>query len=186
MLGRSLLHGTGLRYVGVPGDPAAPKFPPVYPLVAALAWLVGGDALGAGRVASALNLLFTAGALGLLAAYAARGLRLPLWLAIGSAALGAVSVDLWRPPLVALSEPLYLLVLIATLWAAERAERADASTRDALVLAGALLLLVHVRTAGVAVVAAAVLGLALLRRWRVAGLVAAVVVIGMTPWAIWS
>ena len=48
MLGRSLLHGSGLRYLGVPGDPAAPKFPPVYPLVAAFAWLVGGDALGAG------------------------------------------------------------------------------------------------------------------------------------------
>src|SRR5438874_1197570 len=39
MLGRALLHGAGLRYVGVPGDPAAPKFPPVYPAAAAFAGL---------------------------------------------------------------------------------------------------------------------------------------------------
>lgn len=186
MLGRSLARGGGLRYLGVPGDPPAPKFPPVYPAVAALGWWIGRDALGAASVASILNVLFTAGAVALLGAYAARALRLPLVIALGAAGLAALSVDLWRPALVALSEPLYLLVMVATLWAAARAEREDAPTRDVAALAALLLLLLHVRTAGVALFAAAVGGLALRRRWRAAGLVGAVVVVGMLPWAVWS
>jgi len=40
LLGRSLAEGDGLRYVGIPGAPLAPKFPPLYPLLLGLVWLL--------------------------------------------------------------------------------------------------------------------------------------------------
>ncbi len=186
LLGRALARGAGLHYLGVPGAPPAAKFPPLYPALTALAWMVGGDPLGAARVASLLNVAFLAGAAALLAAYARRGLGLPLPLALAAGALSALSVHLWRPALVALSEPLYVLVLVGALWAAARAEEEGASWRESAVLAVLLVVLAYVRTAGVAVVGAAVLGLALRRRWRSAVAVGVSVAVALLPWALWS
>jgi hypothetical protein len=186
MLGRALARGDGLHYLGVPGDLAAPKFPPLYPAVTALTWWLGRDPLVTARLASLLNVAFVAGAIALTAAYGRHALRLSLPVAVAAGAIAALSVDLWRPALVALSEPLYTLALMAALWAAARVERADSGRRDAVVLGAALVLLVHVRTAGVAVVAAAVIGVALRRGWRPALAVAAPVVLLTIPWALWS
>ncbi|MBW3534088.1 MAG: hypothetical protein KY453_02550 [Gemmatimonadetes bacterium] len=185
-LGRALAEGEGLRYLGVPGSPAAPKFPPVYPAVAALGWLLGGDAGGATAVAVALNILFLAAAVGLAGAWARWGLGLPLRLALLVGGLAGLSVDLWRPAMVALSEPLYVLVMVGALWAAARAERPGAGWRDAALLVALLALLLHVRTAGAAVAGAAVLGLALRGRWRTGVGVGAALAVLALPWALWS
>ncbi len=55
MLGRALARGEGLAYVGVPGDPAAPKFPPAYPALLAVLWWVTDNPYGVGQVAAVLN-----------------------------------------------------------------------------------------------------------------------------------
>ena len=186
LLGRSLAAGEGLRYVGVPGDLPAPKFPPVYPAVVALAWLLGGDAGGAAAAAVAMNVLFLAAAVGLVGAWAWRGLGLPRVVALAVAGVAGLSVDLWSPALVALSEPLYLLVMAGALWAAARAERRGAGPREIVALVALLALLLHVRTAGVAVAGAAVLGLAARRRWRAALAVGTALGALALPWALWS
>ena len=186
LLGRALAAGEGLRYVGVPGDLAAPKFPPVYPAVVALAWRLGGDAGGATAAAVAMNVLFLAAAVGLVGAWAWRGLGLPLVVALAVAGVAGLSVDLWSPALVPLSEPLYVLVMAGALWAAARAERPGAGRREIVALVALLALLLHVRTAGVAVAGAAVLGLAARRRWRAAVAVGAALGALALPWALWS
>lgn len=186
LLGRSLAHGDGLRYQGVPGAPGAPKFPPVYPLVSALVWLVAGDPFRAARVLSLLNVVFTALAALAVSVFAERSLRLPRTLALAAAALTALSVDLWRLALVPLSEPLYVLLLLAALWAAARAERAESGGWSGAVLVGVVLLLVHVRTAGIAVALAAVIGLWWRgHRTRAVG-VGAAILAGCLPWVVWS
>jgi hypothetical protein len=170
--------------VGVPGDPAAPKFPPAYPALLAILWAITDNPYGVGQVASVLNVAFLAAACGAFAWWArALGTTRPLALAAGGVL--ALSVPLWQTAMVALSEPLFVLVTAAVLVTALRVERTGGA-RSALGLAALLLLLVYVRTAGVALVAAAVAGLLVRRRVREASVVAVASGVGVLPWLIWS
>ncbi|MFI5209532.1 MAG: hypothetical protein ACHQ2E_03720, partial [Gemmatimonadales bacterium] len=42
ILGRALAQGAGLRYLNLPGLPAAIHYPPGYPAILALCWRIGG------------------------------------------------------------------------------------------------------------------------------------------------
>ena len=184
MLGRALARGEGLAYVGVPGDPAAPKFPPAYPMLLALLWWVTDNPYGVGQVAAVLNVGFVAAACAVFAWWArALGVVRPVALAAGGAL--ALSVPLWQPAMVALSEPLFVLVMAGVLLCALHVER-HGGVRGALALAALLLLLVHVRTAGVALLGAAVIGLATRRRGLEAAIVAGLGGVGLLPWVLWS
>jgi len=161
LIGKALAGGAGLHYQGVPGSPPAVKFPPAYPAMLAALWLalrtVGRVTLAAGL----LNLVFVAGAGGLFAWALHRGARLGRGTAVGVAALGFVSADVWRYALVPLSEPLFLALSAAALAAwtfAERHGDRRGSTALALLLVGAVL----TRSAGLALVVG--FGVALLAR----------------------
>ena len=184
LLGRGLAAGEGLRYLSVPGAPLAPKFPPLYPALLAVLWSARDNPYGVAQVATVLNIAFVAAAVALLAWWG-HSLGLPRIGALAAAGAFGLSVEIWRPAMVSLSEPLFLLVLLAGLLAVHSVE-SSGGMRRALMAAGLLLLLVHVRSAGIALVGGAVVGLTFRRRWREAALVLAICAVGMLPWALWS
>ena len=66
LIGESLAQGEGLRYLGVPGNPPAVKFPPLHPGVLGLLWVTLGSVGPVTLVAVLLNLVLMATAAGLL------------------------------------------------------------------------------------------------------------------------
>jgi hypothetical protein len=180
--GRALADGQGYRLVGVPGSPAAARFPPVYPALLAPLWRIAPSPGTFARLAVAVNFVLLALAAGAFALYLRDRLRLGALVAAVAATAGWLHLQLWYTAFVPLSEPLFMLLLVATLASLERAEsggvaraaaadvpqREDAGRgpargsrwRDAMrtvvlpVLL--LLLLVHTRSIGVAFVAGAV------------------------------
>ena len=116
LIGRALAHGQGLHYVGVPGDPPAVKFPPGYPSVLALLWLVLGSVGPVTLAAELLNLALPGrggGPPGL--GPVPRGPGSSGRTSMGIAALAFVSADVWRWALVPLSEPLFMLLCAGAL-----------------------------------------------------------------------
>lgn len=188
MLGRSLAQGEGLRYLGVSGTPPAPKFPPVYPLTLAGLWSLVSEV---GRVvagARILNFLFLGAASALFVHYLHRRLGNSLSWAVGLTALAWLAGGLWRVALIPLSEPLFVLALVAGLVAAGRMED-EAEVGRHVGLAAFLVafaLAVHVRTAGVALAAAGVLALLFQGRRKAAAGMAGASGLVMLPWVLWS
>lgn len=185
LLGRALANGEGLRYVGVSGAPLAPKFPPLYPLTLAFVWRLFPDLPRETAVFGLINVavLIVGGAL--FAAYLRRALRLPLAAAVGIAGVAWLSVDLWRVAMVPLSEPLFIVLLIVSLWVATELEQRP-GWRRLLIFLAAFALVFHTRTIGLVVGAAVPLAL-LTRGYRREAAVAATGAVGVVlPWVIWS
>ena len=185
LISKSLAAGDGLTYAGVAGTPPAAKFPPLYSLILAPFWLLGGDlAAGSGWVA-ALNVLFMATA----AAVACRFLIVRGgWSPAPAAAVAVVawsSPVLWQLTAIPLSEPLFILGVCLCLpaFAAMSPIRGRPNPWP-FVLAVAMVYLT--RTAGVAALAAGVLALLLRREVRNAVLVALSGAAVVIPWTIWS
>jgi hypothetical protein len=185
LLGRSLAQGDGLRYVGIPGEPLAPKFPPLYPLFLALVWTLAPRFPENAGLLGGLNLLLLSAAAGVFLAFLRRALKVPLPLAAGVTFLAWISPNLWRVTLVPLSEPLFVLTLTLALWAGTRLERGGGGGElGVFLLAGGLAF--HARTLGVAVLLGGVAALALRRRLRMALLTLLGSVAVVLPWALWS
>lgn len=185
LLGRSLAQGEGLRYVGIPGAPLAPKFPPLYPLLLALVWAVDPHFPENAGLLGGLNILLFSAAGGIFLAFLRRALRVPLPLAIGVTLLTWISPNLWRVTLVPLSEPLFVLTLTLALWAGARLERGGEGRELLLfLLAGGLSF--YARTLGVAVFLGVVAALFLRRRPRMALLTLLGSATVVLPWTLWS
>ena len=184
LLGKSLADGEGLRYSQVAGSPPGAKFPPFYPLFLALLWRLAPEALGQGTLASFFNVLFVASSGGLFVAYL-RSLNFSSRSAVAAAVLFWLLPDLWRLALVPLSEPLFLVALVAALWTGSRLEAEPTWRRFGEFLA-AFAFAYHTRTMGLAVGIA--LPLALLLRGRTAWAVqsAGGALLISAPWLIWS
>jgi hypothetical protein len=185
MLGRSLAQGDGLRYLGVEGSPLAPKFPPLFPLLLALGWLISPDFPENVSILASLNLLILAGAGGLFVAYLTRalGVKAPLALLVG--VLGWMAPQMWRVSLIPLSEPLFLLTLVGALWAGVRMEKGRGWGPVLLfLLAGGAT--VYARTLGVAVLLAGALAVLSRGRLRAAGGIVLGSVAILAPWVAWS
>jgi hypothetical protein len=181
LLAQSIAEGRGYVYTHIPGEPAGIHYPPLWPLVLAAAWKLGGAFPENAALLKAVNPL----CLGLAAAGAVvvgrRVLGVPSWAALAAVIVGTTAVPmllLTNPPL---SEPLFLALLFPALLAAERAV-ATAERRWVVLAAllGALLILE--RTIGGVVVIATVLVLLGARRWREALLHAAIVALCIAPW----
>lgn len=185
LLGRSLAQGDGLRYVGVPGAPLAPKFPPLFPLILAPVWILFPAFPENAGLLGGMNLLILAGAGGLFFAYSRNVLALPRILAAACAALAFLSPQLWRVTLVPLSEPLFVLTLTLALWSGAGMERQRGAWRVLFfILVGGLAF--YTRTIGVAVLLAG--SVALLVRGRGGAGIGAVLgsLAVVTPWVLWS
>ncbi|HSW28718.1 MAG TPA: hypothetical protein VLH75_04395 [Longimicrobiales bacterium] len=185
VIGEALSQGHGLRYGGVPGELPAVKFPPLYPGLLGLLWVVLGSVGPVTLAAELLNLLLLAAAGGLLAwaLHVGAGLRRREALAVG--ALAFISADVWRTALVPLSEPLFLALASAALALWPRASRRG-EVRWASLLAALLVAVVLTRTAGVAVVAGFAVALTARRSVRAAAVVTAPALLAMAAWGAWA
>ncbi len=184
LLGKSLAAGEGLRYSGVAGSPPGAKFPPLYPVFLALLWRVAPEAVGQGSLASLFNLLFVAVSGGLFVAYL-RSLTFSWRSSVAAGVLLWLLPDVWRLAMVPLSEPLFLVALVAALWTGSRLEARPTWRRFGGFLA-AFAVVYHTRSMGLAIGIA--VPLALLMRgqtaWalRSAGGCALII----APWMFWS
>ena len=186
LLGRSLAQGDGLRYVGVVGDPLAPKFPPLFSLLLAGVWGLAPAFPDNLPLLAGVNLVLLAVSGGLFVAYLRKVLKLPLTLAFGITLLAWLSPHLWRFAMVPLSEPLFLLTLVLALWAGGHMEEKPGRVRPLVlfVLAGGMA--VMARTLGVAVLAAGAGALFIRGRRREGGWALAGSAAVLLPWILWS
>ena len=184
ILGRALAQGEGLRYLNLPGLPAATHYPPGYPAVLALCWRIGGDLPAALALAKGLNVLFLAGAAGLLAACLAKAGAEPIVAALGVAA-GAIATPVLSVTTVAFSEPLFLFTLALAAWATTEATRKGGLARAALAGAawGGLFL---VRSIGIVAMPVGMTLLLRQRRWQPVTVSGAAALAVIAPWIVWS
>lgn len=100
-----------------------------------------------------------------------------------------LSVDIWRVSVIPLSEPLFVLTLVAgLLWAAPRGtdeprDRPPAHWAPILIV---FAVLVHLRSIGLALGAGAMTAALADRRWRRAGGLGVAFALILTPWTVWS
>ncbi len=185
LLGRSLADGEGLRYVGIPGSPLAPKFPPLYPLLLALVWVLFPTFPDNVPVLGGINLVAVSLAAMVFVFYVRKVLRIPPSFALALTALVWVSAHLWRVAAVPLSEPLFLLTLVGALWAGGKMESTKGPGPILLFLvAGGLAF--YTRTLGVAVLAAGVVSLLLQGRKREGVGLGVGAVVLVAPWVLWT
>jgi hypothetical protein len=183
--GRALAHGRGLHYVGVPGSPPAVKFPPGYPLFLAGLWVILGSLGPVTLAAELLNLVLMAAA-GAVTAWVLRrhaGFSLPM--ALGAAAVGFASADVWQPALVPLSEPLFMLLAACALAAWGFAARPD-DRRGVAALALLLVAAVLTRSAALAVVVGCGVALAAARGVRAALIATVPALATAVAWGAWA
>ncbi|MBT8395553.1 MAG: hypothetical protein HKO65_04515 [Gemmatimonadetes bacterium] len=185
LLGKSLAEGEGLRYLGVPGAPLAPKFPPLFPALLAVVWLIFPSFPENVSILGSVNIVLTAIAGGVFFLYLRSVLGLSDRFALFSTGLIWISAHLWRAASVPLSEPLFLLLLLLALWAGGRMESRKGSAPVLwFLLAGGLA--VYARTLGVGLFAAGVISLFMRWRRRDALLLGLGAVGCLLPWVVWS
>jgi hypothetical protein len=109
----SLARGEGYRIPHLPGSPLQAKYPPLYPVILVpIAWIVGDNPTATGLYRWP-SVLATLGALALLPGLFRRW-GLSEQVAVGAAVLSVLSPMVFQHSLFALSEPVFLLLTIAT------------------------------------------------------------------------
>jgi hypothetical protein len=186
MVAKALAAGEGLRYFGVAGTPPAAKYPPLYPLILGGVWKLSPGFPDNVAYLKAVGVVCTVGAAGVFTWYVTQVLHYPRWFAIGTAALGWLTIDVWRYAVVPLSEPLFLLALILCLAAAARAEAAPYNRVAIVPFLAAFAAAYYTRTAGVVLALAMICSVLFLQRWRVAASLAAGSIFVIMPWLVWS
>lgn len=180
LIAKAVAEGQGLVYPQLPGHPPAIHYPPAFPLLLAALWRIAPpfpDSVVWFKLVNPV-LLALAAMLAFRVARSALG-----WPTVAAAAVvlaGFVSVPTLTLGSVLFSEPLFLLLLFATLLAAAKA--IDGGTRDAAVAGLLAGLLVLTRTLGVAVVPALALALALERKWPALGVLLGACAAVILPW----
>ena len=185
-LAKALATGQGYRWLNLPGAPAATHFPPGYPAVLALLWMVAPGFPANVLLFKLANTLFAA----LSSVCMARFVKRRFAVSDVGAQLFALAAILAVPMLTlatqVMSEPLFLLALVATLTYAEDViDRPEPGWKRLValgLLAGATTL---VRTNGVALLPAIVVALCLRRRFRQASLFALAMIAVLLPWQLW-
>ncbi|MFI5234304.1 MAG: glycosyltransferase family 39 protein [Gemmatimonadales bacterium] len=185
ILGRSLATGQGLRYLNLPGAPLALHYPPGYPALLALLWRIGHTLDAVAFWGGIMNALALAGTAALLALLLHRRFGMSRLLAASIAGAGVICTPVLATSTVLFSEPVFLVLLLATLMAAERAVDDDGIQWAAL--AGLLIGLVgNIRTIGVLVLPALVVVLIAHRRYRAALAGGTIGLLLLAPWLWWT
>lgn len=184
VLAKSLASGDGFRMINMPGAPHATHFPPGYPMLLAGLWKAYPSFPDNIVLFKFANAVFLAAAAFGTYRFSTSRLGLGMGGASIAAMVGTISVVILLITGVVMSEPLYMALLIPALLAAERAAD-DGGVREAAV-AGALVgVLSLVRTVGVFALPAALLVLALRRRWREAFVLGVAAMAFVVPWQLW-
>lgn len=174
ILGEALRSGEGYRDLYLPGAPLHAKYPPVLPsLLAVLGWLGSVQLFKLAMLACTSATVWLTARLG-------RDLIGP-GAALAAAGLLAVNPTLLEYGHYILSEAPFVLLVVLSLWAADRVDRVGAS-----VAIGAAVLAFGTRTAGLALLLALPLAWGLQRRVRraVAGVGAALA--AMFAWGVYQ
>jgi hypothetical protein len=181
---KALASGTGYRFVHLPGAPPAVHFPPLYPALLALVWKAGPVFPANVTLLKLVNPILLGLAAALACAFGVRRLAMPPLAAAAAALICTASLPLIVVAGVLFSEPLFLVVLFLALLLAERAAESGGLRRALLagLAAGALVL---VRTAGLALLPALVIGMLVARRRREAAMAAAAALAAIAPWQLW-
>lgn len=189
-LAEALARGRGYVDLTAPGAPVESQYPPGYPVFLVPFWLAFSGSYVGVKAAS-----WVAAAAALWGTWAlARSHRdVPGWVGAAAVALvGLYPVFLEYAHWV-LSEMTYLAVSLAALWAFARAAQAPAEgqVEDRWAgwwLAGLVLSVAafYVRTAGIALPAAALLWALLARGWRRAAAAGTALLVGTAPWLLWT
>jgi len=181
MLAQSLHSGQGYRVISEPGAPVETKRPPGYPAFLAAWMLLLGDQLWVLKLSS---LLCFAVAAALTYAWVRRQQRATATLALAATVLFACNVDSLKRASILESEMLFTVLGLGVVLLADSMARRDRVRLWAVAALGILVVgSIYVRPNGVALVPAIVLFLLTRRRWQAAGLVVAIVVGGLAPWA---
>ena len=185
ILGKALATGEGLRYLNLPGHPAATHYPPGYPVLLALLWKLAPDFPRNVILFKLANAVLLALACAGLTQLAMRRLRLPPIAAAAAVLAFGIAIPVLSMSGVLFSEPLFLALLAPALLMTERAvEEPDNSS--GLILAGVLCgALTLVRTIGIAAVAAALIVLVLRRRSAASFSFFAAAATILLPWQLW-
>jgi hypothetical protein len=193
-LARALATGHGYVHLHLPGAPAAIHFPPLYPLVLApLFGLLPLDA--AAGAAKVLNLLLSAATAGLITWHAVRSDLLgpppvPRWIAPAVVLGASLAIPVLAVQSVLFAEPLFALLLAATVILADRPPRQLAFQPAAAAgLAGAMAALALLtRSIGIALGVGVVAYLTVVRRLgpRPAVAAAAPVLLAAALWGTWT
>ncbi len=177
ILAESIETGQGYRDIHLPGTPRHAQYPPVYPAV-----LAAVRALGGGLIAfKFFSLIFTSAALVFLFSLARR--RLDLAGSVAVVAPLALSPVLLYYSHWVLSEALFVVLSLIALWASER--MLD-SWRWLAVFLGFAFLAYLTRAAGMPLLAATLVVLAVRRRWRQLAAAAGAVAVVVGGWGAWG
>lgn len=187
ILAKSLATGHGLRWLNLPGAPAATHFPPGYPAVLALLWLFMPSFPAnviAFKIANACFLAVIAVAM---AVFARRRLELSPASSAALAVASTVSIPMFMFSTQVMSEPLFLAMLLPILLVAEDIAGWDASPAIGRVVAlgVAVGLLALVRTQAIAVAAAVGLMLLARRRYLAGAMFGIAAIAVLVPWQLW-
>jgi hypothetical protein len=184
---KALATGAGYHLIHLPGAPNAVHFPPAYPALLALVWLARPEFPANVAWLKIVNPVLLGISAGLACAFGVRRLALPPIAAAATVLVCAASLPLLVVTGVLFSEPLFLVVLFASLLVAERANDQGGWYWPFLagLSAGALAL---VRTAGIALLPAVIVSLLLSRqrfRLRAALIATAGALVALAPWELW-
>jgi len=176
---RNLLDGHG--FTPPPGLPPLQHFPPLFTVLLAAIGRLGMEPLTAARV---VNVVAYVGVV-LLVGLVVRAQTGSVGAGLVASVLAACAVDLLTYSASALTEPLFVLLAVAALVAL--AAHLDRPSMPLLVgAAGLVAAACLTRYVGIALVVAGVIGLLWRRRWADGGLFAAIVVVPLAAWFLWS
>ena len=184
VLAKSLATGEGYRFLQMPGVPNATHYPPLYPAFLALLWKLWPQ-----FPQNVVLFKFANAALLSLAAVGTfRFSREFGGLSERAAVLMTVAFVCCAPlmllSVMVLSEPMFLVFLIPTIAASERALRSG-RPRDAVMAGAAAGILSLVRSLGLLVAPATILVLLWRRRWSAAVCLGVATAVVIAPWQFW-
>ena len=185
ILAKSLATGHGYRWLNLPGTPSATHFPPGYPALLALLWLLVPTFPANVILFKLANALFMAVTAVAVFSFARQRLEMSDPAAAALTFGGTLGIPTLTLSTIVMSEAPFLALLIPTLALAERVCDVRGRMRDLVLLAllaGAATL---VRTHGIALIGAVALILTLRRRYRDAAIFTVVALAMLVPWQLW-
>jgi hypothetical protein len=188
--GKALAQGDGYRHIELPSRPFQTKYPILYPILLAAAWLVSPHYPANVWLLVAPTAIAAAGLVVLCAVYWRAVFRSPRWLVLLAAVFAAFSPVMLSFVRYAMSEFVYAALAVGALLCIDHRLPASTDRRARLrwaalaaVLAG---LAVLTRSIGVTLAGALLLSMALRRQWREAAVAAAVLAVCLAPWWAWQ
>lgn len=182
VLAKSIASGHGFSNVSSPGQEAHNHFPPGYPFVMSGFMKAGVSDL---NTLTSINGIFFWAALMMLLVLFARWSDSPELAAVVTF-LCMYNVHLLQYSTIMMSEMLFLLFFSATLLAYVRMMRSDVVDREnvgwLVLLVITSVLMIYIRSSGIAVVLALLLHMAWKKRFKLSGIYLLVVVLSQVPW----